>query len=504
VPVRSEATQITRNAASSYAIRVLLVVTSLALTPYLFRRLGADGFGTWSVMFAVGTVFTLLQIGCAGGVSKYLAEYRAQHRRADLERTLSAALALLAVGGVLCLAISAAVGFLGEGLAAHGERSAFRWGILLIGAVMLVRLPLTAYAALLLGYQRYDLSNACWAFSILAFPVGAVLAVEAGAGVLGVAAAYAAGLLGGALLFAAMARRADPELPLRPGRPTRQALGSVGAFSSFTLLAESMVFISQRLDAVLIAGIRNAATAAPYAAAGKLQSGVQGLTQPFVDLLMPMTSDLWSADRRAEVARRLLIVTRVALQIALPVTVALALFADDVVRLWLGADAPSTAAGIVAALMAVQALTIVGVPSEKVLVGIGRARLVGTLAVVEGVSNLAVSVVLISSVGAIGAALGTLATTAAIAPVRLPLACRAIGCRLRRPVLESLLPSALAAAPGIAAMCAIRLALPPGTERLVAGLGAGMAICLAVAAVQVGPHRIALTARRLVPEGGRA
>lgn len=48
VAAGGERRAVLRNAASSYGARALLAVSTLLLTPYLFRTLGAGGFGTWS------------------------------------------------------------------------------------------------------------------------------------------------------------------------------------------------------------------------------------------------------------------------------------------------------------------------------------------------------------------------------------------------------------------------------------------------------------------------
>ena len=79
---------IARNAASSYGIRALRAISVLVITPYLFRRLGTGGFGTWSVMFTMTTVFALLEYGFATGVTKLVAEARGAGRRRELEQTL--------------------------------------------------------------------------------------------------------------------------------------------------------------------------------------------------------------------------------------------------------------------------------------------------------------------------------------------------------------------------------------------------------------------------------
>jgi O-antigen/teichoic acid export membrane protein len=485
-----ERARIARNVTSSYAVQGLLALSTLLLTPYLYRRLGSGGFGTWSVMFTVTTVFTLVETGVSSGVSKYVAEYRAQARDQDLRATIYGGAVLLAAFGILALLVSAAIAYFATGLAAGDEEGAFRTGMLVLGCAMAIRFPFDALGAALTGDQRFDLFNIAQAVMIMAFPVGAVIAVESGAGVLGVAIAYASALVLGALLFAVLLRRSDPLLMQRPDGDLRDGLGRLTGFSSFTLLAESMAFIGQRMDTVVIATIRSATAAAPYAAALKLQSGLQSFTLPFVVQLMPMTSDLWARGRRSEVVRRFTLATRVALQITLPVAAGLAFFATDVMDLWLGDSAPAVAARILVILAIVQMVVLTVSPAQMVLVGVGRVRAVGAFATLSGLSNLGLSIVLVSSYGAIGAALGTLFTTVALSPVLLPLACRAVKHSTLEFLRDGVGIALLSSLPGLAVMAVIRLSLPAGAGRLALGLIVGVAICAAIGASQVGLDRL--------------
>lgn len=486
----SRSSAVARNVASAYGLRALLALSALALTPYLYRRLGSAGFGTWSVMFTVTTVFSLLELGISAGVAKYVAEFKAAGRPRELEATLAAALVLMTLMGVLALAISLLIGRLAPQLAAAGQREAFQTGMVVLGLAMLARFPLVAYAATLTGYQRWSRFNAAQAAATAAFALGAVVAIEAGGGILGLAIDWAAAYVAGGVLFAVLLARAEPSLSLRPRRPSGASLRRIGTFSSFTLLADSMGFIAQRMDTVVIAAIRNAAAAAPFAAAVKLQSGLQSLTLPFIDLLMPMMSELSVRQLGGEVVRRFTLATRIALQLTLPAAVAIALFAPDIVRLWLGRDAGADAASIVVVLVAVQTVTLAAAPAEKVLVGIGRVRLVGALALVDGLSNLAASIALVAAYGAIGAALGTLATSALVAPVKIPLACRATGASLAAFAREGLGRAITSSILPVAVMVAIRLLLPPGAVRAGAGLGAGLALAAAIGLAQVGSLRL--------------
>jgi O-antigen/teichoic acid export membrane protein len=250
------------------------------------------------------------------------------------------------------------------------------------------------------------------------------------------------------------------------------------------------------MDTIVIAAIRNAATAAPYAAALKLQSGVQSLTLPLVYQLMPMSSDLSARERHDEVVRRLVLATRFAVQITVPVAGGLALFAPDVMRLWIGPSAGSVATGILVVLMIGQMVMMAGAPSEQVLVGVGQVRTIGVLAAIEGIANLALSIVLVTAYGAIGAALGTVFTSGIIGPLRVPLACRALGEPVGPFLKRSIGPAVLLSLPPLAAMASVRLALPQGLLRLGLGLLVGGVTFLAVTYVQVRRGELGRVLRR--------
>jgi len=486
---------IARNASTSYAFRIVLGLSVLLLTPYLFRKLGAGGFGTWSVMYTVASVFELLELGFSAGVTKLSAELRAKGRREELNETVGASVVLLGALGFVGLALCLGLAFLASGLAPGEERDAFQVGMIAIGAALLLRSPFSAYGATLLGYQRYDYYNGSRIVTTVGFAVAAVIAVEAGAGVLGLALAYAAALLIDAVLFCVLLARVDPNLALRPRRSTRARRRSVTRISSYVLLAESMNFIAQRMDTLVIAAVRNAASAGPYAAALKLQTGVQSLTLPFVYLLMPMVSDLSARGMSGEVVRRLILATRVSVQITLPVAAALALFSEDVIGVWLGEGAPAVTAQILIVLMAVQTVTLFAAPAEKVLVGMGKVRAVGVIALIEGFSNLALSITLVSIYGAIGAALGTLLTSAVLAPLKIPLVCRATGSSVWSFLRVGVLPAVASSALGIGAMACAWMLLPPGLGRLTLGGLGGLGVCAAVAIVQIGPRNIVAMVR---------
>ena len=251
------------------------------------------------------------------------------------------------------------------------------------------------------------------------------------------------------------------------------------------------------MDTIVIAAIRSAATAAPFAAANKLTSGLQSLTFPFVVQLMPMVSDLHARGRDAEIVRRFTIATRIALQLTLPFAIAFSLFATDIVDVWLGSGAPDVTATIIVVLMGVQVVTLSAFPAEKVLVGVGRVRAVRDAGARRGVVEP----------GAFDRARVRLRCDRRRARHALhqcrarpdQVSARLPGNRLRDAQLAAreLLPATLSSLPAVAAMAAVWLVLPSGVLRLLVGLTLGIGTAFAIAAVQVGPRETIATLRTM-------
>ncbi|HZB24330.1 MAG TPA: hypothetical protein VE444_10850, partial [Gaiellaceae bacterium] len=243
---RTEGSQLARNALMTYVSRGALVLSAVLLTPYLFRSLGLPGFGTWSVMLTLTTVFTLLEFGVSAGAVRTVAAARAAGDNELVLRTIRAATVVMTFAGAAGAALAVAGAFALTPLAAASEEEGFRRGMLVLAAAMLVRFPSTAYAATLNGYQRYDLSNLSIAVTTILSALGSVVAVEAGGSVFGLAVAHAIALVCGGALYAVLLARLRIPVSIRPGRVSWSDVSRLGRFSSYTLLADSMTFVGQR------------------------------------------------------------------------------------------------------------------------------------------------------------------------------------------------------------------------------------------------------------------
>lgn len=68
--------RVLRSAASNYAGKLVTLGAGFFLTPFIPHQLGATGYGLLALVGSVVAYSSFLELGIAGTVIKYVAEYR--------------------------------------------------------------------------------------------------------------------------------------------------------------------------------------------------------------------------------------------------------------------------------------------------------------------------------------------------------------------------------------------------------------------------------------------
>jgi O-antigen/teichoic acid export membrane protein len=134
----------------------------------------------------------------------------------------------------------------------------------------------------------------------------------------------------------------------------------------------------------------------------------------------PMSSALDSTRDRAQLRGLFLTAAKASVIFGLPVCIGFIVLGERFIRIWMG-PAFGPMAGQVLLVLGVAHL--VGLPYytiSNVLYGLAQPRVVARARVVEGVANLALSIILVQYLGVIGVAIGTLVPHVAIAAFFLP------------------------------------------------------------------------------------
>jgi O-antigen/teichoic acid export membrane protein len=401
-------------AASSGAVaRVCSSLLTLVSLPLAVRYLGAERYGVWATIASSVVFLNLLDLGVASTLTNHIARAYAAGDKRYAARYASNALALsasVAVAGGLVFA----VGWLRVdwmalfNVPASVPRSQVNGTVAVAGAVMLAGLPAALVNRIFAGYQEVHLSNALAAAgavaNLLGLLAGSAMRVSMPTlfvmSVGCVTVCNCGALIATVLWYKPWLR---PRFSLVEMSIARELLSSGSGFFLIQI-AGAVVFSS---DNLVVSHYLGAAQVTPYSVTWRLT----GFTAILQSLVFPA---LWPAYAEAY-ARRDFVWMRQAFRVALRATLALnvvcaaglILFGKTAIRWWAGATAvPSSALLAAMALWAVISgfMTV----ESCLLAAVERTREQGILSVVAAAVNLALSVVLVQRIGAVGVIAGTI------------------------------------------------------------------------------------------------
>lgn len=411
---------VAKNAISAYATLFLGALLGFILTPILIERLGASGFGTWSLILGCVAYLGLLDLGLGIATITRIAATEVDGPEA-MSRVLSAAMAL--AGAVCALAIVAAAGLCAVFPALFNIPDRLsgdaQVAFLLVAGWQCVTFAGSVYTACLLGTGRMYLVNLSGFVVSSLVSVAQLVILLAGGGLTEIGAALLVGSVVTLMVFRYQVRRTLPALRLRPGRvdpATARHLVSLGWRNSVTSVASTLSFGS---DIVLVGLILNPVAAAAYAVALRVYVLLHRITTGALGALGPTHAH---AARNATAERRFelyCVSLGVSLFLALLTALTVGTYAGGLLDLWIG-DVPGDAPLILMLLCAGLALQPPGFTAYLMLLNSEKASALMRITVTAAVFNIATSVTLTLLVGVIGPAIGSLLTIVLFDTVYLP------------------------------------------------------------------------------------
>ena len=372
------------------AAQLAYKLLGFAILTQLARGLGPSEFGL--LMFALATC-ELAALATEFGSSAYLTREIAVYPNHAL-RLLGEVLGVRLIFAGVYLVTMAAVAI----TLPHGQHGVFLAIAIYAGLKDLGR----AYGAAFYGARRVALAAAPFASHLAVLAIGVWLALHHGSGTAAVAGAY---LVAGLWLIGAFWFLARQFGSVRP---------SVGAWrrvvaTSLPLFGLGLLTMIQlRIDSTLLGMLRPFADVANYTASARLFEASQSIVRPLVQVFLPIVAGLAAERAYRQLRHSLIRLTALALIAGTFTALAVAVVADDAIRIVYGPEfAP--AAEVLRIHFASTPFVFVGAVAMFHLTALRRERAAMLCAAVCLVLNVGLDLLLIPGAGAPGAAWATLA-----------------------------------------------------------------------------------------------
>ena len=431
------------------------------LSPFILHRLGDDAFGVWILVFSLTGYYGLLDLGLRQSVIYHVAKFSATGDEIQLCRYVNTSLFSY---GILSFFV-----LLATGLCVHYLPALFRIPpsllhttrlvTLVVGAGVAMTFPLSVFAGILAGLQEFYRLHTAQIVSTFLRGLLVVTVLMHGGGLVGIAI-VTVGL--NVLAYAVLILMIPQGLRLRFGLQfiDKKAWNSIRHYSSLAFLIITADKLRFQSDAIVIGMLASASAVTYFAVGAKLveYSGflVVGLSQIFA----PMSSQFEATGNVQNLRKVLVFGNRACAMIIFPICTVLIVLGNPIIEVWVGAKY-LTSYPVLLLLLLPRTLYLAQAGSVKVLLGTGRHRALAFVLALEGIANLALSLVLVRTMGILGVALGTAIPLTYTSLFFIPRhVCNQLNVRLSDYLKETFLLPIGVCAPLVIVLLSLRLTFP--------------------------------------------
>lgn len=408
--IRTEKFVLVKNAAANVVRGGAAAMMALILPPFLARLMRTDSYGAWLLILQLSAYVGYLDFGIQTAVGRFVAHANEQGDAEGRDRIINTSLAVLTVAGAIACAVSVVMALLVPYI--FWQMPLFlvrdvRIALVLVASSLAIGLPASVFNGIFVGLQRFEVPAVIVGGSRILSAVLLIAVVKWGGNLTWMAFAVAAVNLASYSVQFLMYRKMVSGVHFSSKLISRKAGRELFDYSlSLTVWSFAMLLISG-LDVTLV-GYFQFEAVVYYAVVATLITFLTGLQNALFSALIPATAVRHARGESRELGRMMVTATRYGTFILLLTGIPLILGARTVLTVWVGSSYAMHGSRILQILVGANVLRLVAVPYVATLMGTGQQRLVIFTPIIEGCSNLAVSVVAGHFFGALGVAFGTL------------------------------------------------------------------------------------------------
>ncbi len=440
-----------RNSSLEMASKVVGIAAGIFLSPYLIHSLTKETYGLWVLIGSVVGYFGFTDFGVRIATGRLIAYYRARQDAAKVNHTINTSLALLTASGLVVTLLTFLLSpYFGRLFHIGPNVLHIPAAVFLCGFAVAVGLPLTVFEGCLAGYERYDLINIVEIVMIIARVGLTVWMIQLGYGILALAAInFALTVTGGGVKFLLCHRVFEP-LHVAVEHIDRATIRETYATSIWFLILAVSVRISFFTDNIVIGYFRSTGEVAVYSVAGRLAQYALVAVAAFNVVLMPVSAGYDAQADLAKQRRLLLLGTRASFAAAIFMATIFLAYGGRIIHIWVGSGFEKGAT-----VLAILTFPMITQSSQTttlmVMQGMAKHKTLSLIYLVEALSNLILSLILVRPLGMIGVALGTALTSTFSSLIAQPIyVCRVLSLGLADYYRKAFLPVLVASTPLVA------------------------------------------------------
>ena len=403
-----EKTQLLKNLGSSWLALGVNVMVGIFLSPFIMHRLGDTAFGIWVLIFSITGYFGIFDLGISTSVIRYVSKYTATKEIDKLAQYINTSLASYGAIGLLSMAVTVFLSFYVDRFfkIPSGMHSQARILLLLVGGSVSVGFPLGISIGILEGLQRYYLNN--WIAVVMSLARAALIVffLSRGYGLITIALITVLPTVAAAMVRAFFVTRFLP-LPYGLKYVDREAFRHMATFGGATMLLIISARLRFQTDEMVIGSMLSAAAITYFSIGARIMDYAFQVVATLAQLFVPMSSQSEAVGNMERVRKIYIAGNRACGLVTFPIIATVLILGKSIIEVWVGRRYVPLSYPVLVTLAIPMSLLMAQAASGRILIGMGRHRQLATVALIEGVGNLILSIALVRPLGIVGDALGT-------------------------------------------------------------------------------------------------
>jgi O-antigen/teichoic acid export membrane protein len=369
-------TRLARNSLHSASGRVVAMLAWLVLTPPLLHALGPEGFGVWSLFYALSGWLGAMDLGFAQMALRFGATSRAREAGAEAGEYASLAVLGYLVLGALWLVLVLLLREPAFDLLRipEGARTPTAHAFVAGAFVFVASGVANTLCAALQAWDRFDLANGVTLSGSLSQVAFLTWAIVAGAGLAACLVAVVAGWTVAIVVGLALLARGVPVFRWGSPAAARRRLGEAVAYGLPLQVSNGLGVAHQQVGKLFIVRLLSLTSVVPYELALRASAASFTFAHLALVAMVPEASVLHARDERAQLEALHRRAGRFVTAAAAVLTAALAAPAAALFTAWLG-HADDQAALALRGLAVAAYSGVVGGISGVIARGVGRTAL---------------------------------------------------------------------------------------------------------------------------------
>lgn len=406
---------IARNVFSSWMGFGVQVLSTLLLTPIIIDKVGLEAYGVWLFLGSAVGYYGLIDIGLKAGITQSITRQIANREVAGLRARLSTYNPIMAVVGVSIILVATSAWQVIPHLfkISPNEMRNLTTVVLIQSTGIGFGISMVPYAAILVGLERYDISEGCAVFSKIVSSLMIYIGLSLGGGIVSLAIAYTIGTVIDSSLRFTFARKLLPEIKKVSwsisGKET-SALMRNSYLNTVILLSRQVIHFSSSIIVGLMFG---AASIPLYSIAGSFVEYATKIIMLSTRVLYPTMVALDKQGNEAQLLQLYKLSTKIAIGASVSILVVGAVWMKRFLTLWFAnIEAAEDIINSTPTLFIILGASTVAIAAQRcgsqLLLAKDEVSVLAKLMALEAIATLLFSIGLGYFAGLKGLAVGTL------------------------------------------------------------------------------------------------